>query len=121
VTDISRACEVDDAGLLGAPGVAVRGELDIAAVPVLEAAFDAAVRESEGAFVLDLSDVDFIDSTGLHLLLRTRGLLGREDRALAVICGDGPVRRLFDATGSTDLFIIYGTRAEAAAALVPAD
>jgi len=121
VTDIPGTCEVDDAGLHGAPGVAVRGELDIAAVPLLEAALDAAVRESEGAFILDLSEVDFIDSTGLQLLLRTRGLLGREDRALAVICGDGPVRRLFEASGSTDLFFIYGSRAEAAAALVPAD
>src|SRR4029453_819225 len=79
VTDIPRTCEVDDAGLRGAPGVVVRGELDIAAVPLLEPALDGAVRQSEGAFILDLSDVGFIDSSGLHLLLRPRGLLGRED------------------------------------------
>jgi anti-sigma B factor antagonist len=114
-------CKVEDAGLLGAPGVAVSGEVDIATVPVLEAALDAAIRHSEGAFVLDLSDVDFIDSSGLHVLLRARSLLGRADRALAVICGAGRVRRLFELSGIADLFLIYSSREEAAAALVPAD
>ena len=120
MTDSPPGCEVDDAGLRGAPGVAVRGEVDIVTVPILEAALDAAIPQSEGAFILDLSDVDFIDSSGLHVLLRARGLLGREDRTLAVICGPGPVRRLFELSGSADLFVIYGSREEAAAALVPA-
>src|SRR5918998_4212958 len=51
------AFKVDDAGLRGAPGIAVHGELDIDTVQDLEAALDAAIRESEGAFIIDLSDV----------------------------------------------------------------
>jgi anti-sigma B factor antagonist len=121
VTDSPRLCKVEDAGLLGARGVAVSGEVDVATVPVLEAALDAAIRQSEGAFILDLSDVDFMDSSGLHVLLRARSLLGRGDRALAVICRSGPVRRLFELSGIADLFFIYSSREEAAVALVPAD
>jgi anti-sigma B factor antagonist len=121
VTYSPRRCEVEDVGLRGAPGVAVSGEVDIATVSGLEAALDAAIRRSEGAFILDLSDVDFIDSSGLHVLLRARSLLGREDRALALICRADPVRRLFELSGIADLFFIYGSREEAAAALVPAD
>ena len=110
---------LDDAGLRDAPGVAVRGELDLAAVGELEAALEAAIRESEGAFVIDLTDVGFIDSTGLSSLLRARALLGREDRALAVVCPHGPVRRVFELSGVSEVFALYPTRAAAAAALVP--
>jgi anti-sigma B factor antagonist len=115
-----RAFEVDRAGLRGAPGVAVHGEVDVSAVPSLVEALDAAIRESAGAFVIDLYDVDFLDSSGLGALLRARALLGREDRALAIVCPPGPVRRLFEMAGIADVLIIYGSREEAAAALVPA-
>ena len=116
-----RAFEVDDAGLGGAPGVTVHGEVDIAAAPALEVALDAAIRESTGAFVFDLMDVEFLDSSGLNVLLRARALLGREERALAVVCPPGPVRRLFEMSGVAELFFLYGSREEAAAALVPPD
>jgi anti-anti-sigma factor len=116
-----RPFEVDDAGLHDAPGVALRGELDINGAPVLEATLDAAIRDSAGAFIVDLTELDFIDSTGLHVLLRARGLLGREDRALAVICPHGPVRRVFELSGQSDLFALFASREEAAAALVPVE
>src|SRR3954469_19788800 len=60
-----RAFAVDDAGLGGAPGVTAHGEIDVSTVSSLEAAVEAAIRESEGAFVVDLTDVDFIDSSGI--------------------------------------------------------
>lgn len=115
------AVEVVDAELHGAPGVAVRGEIDLAAVPSLERALDAAIRDTAGAFVLDLGEVNFIDSSGSRLILRARALLAREDRALAVICPPGPVRRLFELVGIADLLFLYTSREEAAAALAPAD
>lgn len=116
-----RPFEVDDAALRDAPGIAVHGEVDMNTVPVLETALDAAIRESVGAFIIDLSDLDFIESTGLHVLLRARGLLSREDRQLAVVCPYGPVRRALELSGLSDQFALYGSRDEALAALVPAD
>jgi anti-anti-sigma factor len=109
------------AALRGAPGVAIRGEVDVSAVPSLVEALDAAIRDSAGAFVIDLCDVEFLDSSGLSALMRARALLGREERALAVVCPPGPVRRLFEVVGVADLLFLYGSREEAAAALVPAD
>jgi anti-sigma B factor antagonist len=114
-----RAFGVEDAELGGAPGVAVRGEVDVSAVPALVEALDAAIRDSAGAFVIDLCDVEFLDSSGLSALVRARALLGREERALAVVCPPGPVRRLFEVAAVADLFHLYGSREEAAAALVP--
>ena len=118
---LPQAFEVGEAGLGGAPGVAVHGEIDINAVPELQAAVDAAIRDSAGAFVIDLADVTFIDSSGLHVLLRARSLLGREDRALAVVCPFGPVRRVFELSGCSELFVLYRSRDEALAALVPTE
>ena len=110
--------EVDEAGLGDAPGVAVRGEVDLDVVPDLEETLETAIIESVGAFVIDLSQLDFIDSSGLQVLLRARGLLGREDRALAVVCPHGPVRRVFELSGYSELFALFGSREEAVAALV---
>jgi anti-sigma B factor antagonist len=114
-----RPFEVDELGLDDVPGVAVYGEVDIAAVQALEAALDEAIRASVGAFVIDLTEVEFIDSSGLSVLLRARALLGREDRPLVVICPRGAVRRLLELAGAADVFVLYGSRDEAAAALVP--
>ena len=112
--------EIVDAQLQGAPSVAVRGEVDIAAVPALELALDGAIRDSAGAFVLDLCELEFLDSSGLRLILRARALLARDDRALAIVCPPGPVRRLFTETGIADLLFLYSSPAEAATALMPA-
>jgi anti-sigma B factor antagonist len=113
--------ELDDAALGAAAGLAVRGQVDPATAPALTERLDAAIRESIGAFALDLSGVDFLDSTGLRVLLRARGILGREDRALVVICPHGPVRRVFELSGLSTVFALYPSRDAAAADLVPVD
>jgi len=118
---VPQAFGIKDTRLRGAPGVAVHGEVDVGSVPALVAALDAAIRESTGAFVIDLCDVEFVDSAGLSVLLRARAMLGREDRQLAVVCPPGPVRRLFEVAGIADLLILFGSREDAAAALVPAE
>jgi anti-sigma B factor antagonist len=99
-------------------GLALRGELDIASAEQLEAALQQALLESSGAFLVDLNELEFMDSSGVNALLRTRALLGRDERALAVICRPGPARRVLDVVGVADLFTIFATRDEADAALV---
>jgi len=111
---------VERAPLSGAPGVIVRGEVDMSTVPELTATLEAAIRENAGAFIVDLSDVAFVDSSGVNVLLRARALLGREDRALAVVCPPGPARRVFDVAGIADLLVLFDSREEAATALQPA-
>ena len=113
--------EIHAADVSGAPGVALQGEIDLSRVQALEEALDEAIRDSEGAFVIDLCDLEFLDSSGLSVLLRARALLGREERPLAVVCPPGPVRRLLDVSGAAELLFLYETREDAAAALVPPD
>jgi len=102
----------------GAPCLAVSGELDIAGVPELEQELEAAIADSVGAFLVDASELEFLDSSGIRALLRARALLGRRDRALGLVIPPGPVRRALDLAGVSDLFAIYASRAAAARALV---
>jgi len=113
--------EIHEAPLDGIPGIALTGEVDIAVAKQVEAALDDGIRESVGAFVLDLTDLEFLDSSGVSLIMRARALLGREDRELVVVCPPGPVHRIFEIAGVLDLLAMFPSRDAATAALVPAD
>ena len=115
--DAHPVIDVRNATLAGAAGVAVRGEVDAATAPLLQDALDDAVRGTTGTLVLDLTGVDFLDSSGINVLLRVRALLGREERALALVCPPGQARRVLELAGIDDLFALYPTREDAARAL----
>jgi len=102
------------------PGLTVRGQLDLASGAELELALDTAIRASVGAFVLDLCDLEFLDSSGLRVVLHARAMLARDERALAIVCPAGPVRRLMEVAGVADLLFLFDSRADVDAALVPA-
>ena len=120
MTDRPPGFAVERAPLSGAPGVLVRGEVDVDTAPKLTAALDAAIRESRGAFVIDLCDVAFLDSCGVSVLVRARAVLGREERALVTVCPPGPARRIFEFARIDDLLNLFDSRDQAAASLQPA-
>lgn len=109
-----KAVSVD---LPSASGVAINGEVDVAAVPALERALEAAIETTAGGFVVDLSGVEFMDSSGLLAMLNARGLLAREARAMGVVCPAGPVRHLLEVAGVSELLVVCDSREDAEAAL----
>jgi anti-sigma B factor antagonist len=111
------AFSVEPVALPGGAGVAVRGEVDIHTAPHLSAALDDAARDSRGAFLVDLRDVAFLDSTGIAALVRMRAVLGREDREMAVVCPPGHVRRMLDLAGMAELLELFESREQVVAAL----
>ena len=87
----------------GVERLAVAGELDLATVPVLERAFDAVFGDDEvRMIVVDLAQLSFLDSSGLHLLLRMTEACEPSDR-LRVIGGSPAVARLLDVSGTRHL------------------
>jgi anti-anti-sigma factor len=96
--------------------VTVTGELDVLTAPKLVTLLDDIIRRDCGDVVIDLSRAEFIDSLGLHTLLKARRRLSRQSRPLVVICGDGPVRyaikltRLDGALGLVSSFEEYELR-----------
>jgi anti-sigma B factor antagonist len=80
----------------------VSGELDMASSPMLAQAlhqFDSTQR----SVILDLAGLEFIDVTGLHLLLEARERARRAGVELTVINASRGVRRLLKLTGTTKL------------------
>ena len=77
--------------------VRAEGELDVGTAGVLADELDRAAATDAKLIVLDLSDVTFIDSTGIGLLVKTsrRWAAGR----LRLIPVEGQVRRVFELTG----------------------
>ena len=80
--------------------VAPHGELDIATAPRLAAEIDGLVERGVQRLVVDLRPTSFIDSTGLHVLLRESA---RPDATISVLVGRTPVHRVFEIAGVRDI------------------
>src|SRR5436190_22871584 len=75
------------------------GELDLATAPLLESAFDAVFGDDcVEMIVVDLTELSFMDSTGIHLLVRMRAACEPADR-LRVVYGSRAVERVLEASG----------------------
>ena len=100
--------------------VLVEGELDIATAPRLISVLNRAVQEALRSLVVDLSHVDFMDSTGLALLINAHRRLTRRRKGFAVICPPGPLWRVFEITDMVDTLHVCPDRDSAWAAAAPA-
>ena len=81
--------------------IAVSGELDLATAPALESELERVARsESElELLVLDLRKLQFMDSTGLSVIVKAHQRLSDDGRNLCLIRGPQQVQRLLDVTG----------------------
>ena len=82
----------------GAVLLTVGGELDVAAAPQLSEKLNDVIRLKHGDVVVDLRRVSFVDSTGLAVLLNALRRLTRARRRMAVVIGEGAVKRAFEVT-----------------------
>jgi anti-sigma B factor antagonist len=91
---------ITDTEIGGLVGVAVAGELDGASCDRLAAALDEAT-DSDGAapVLLDLGACTFVDSTGLHAIVKAATRLQARGRRLAVSNLRGNVREVFRLSG----------------------
>jgi anti-anti-sigma factor len=78
--------------------VALRGELDLSGVDRAREAIDQAQDSGTSLLVLDLSELDFVDSTGLEVMLRAARRAQDEGRRLIVQRPSRYVRRLLELT-----------------------
>ncbi len=100
----------------GALLVCASGELDLAAAPRLATVLSMASSSSEPCVVLDLSEVDFIDSTALGAIMHASTEVEAAGKRMLVVALDGPVRRLLEITNLTGRFRVYPSRDDALAA-----
>ncbi|HEX9967598.1 MAG TPA: STAS domain-containing protein [Solirubrobacterales bacterium] len=100
----------------------VHGELDMNTAPELEQALETALTDEEAAVMLDLSDCEFIDSTGIALIVRTWQRLDRDagnggKGKFILCCVNHQVRRLLKITGVESSISLHEQRDAALDAL----
>jgi anti-sigma B factor antagonist len=103
----------------GVTRVRLTGAVDIAVAGELWRSLVKLVRDGHTRLLIDLSEVSFIDSTGLGVLLHTVRQLRPHRGRLAVACPDPTMRRLFELIGHNLLFPVEETLDQAMAQLMP--
>lgn len=83
----------------GAPVISIGGELDMSNVESIEVELATVVASAPARLVFDLSALEFIDSSGIALLLRAGEKVGRVELRNP----SGIVRRVIQATGLSDV------------------
>jgi anti-sigma B factor antagonist len=82
--------------------VELHGELDLLGGPLLEAEIEKVETSSPAIIVLDLEDLQFVDSAGLRVILAAHTRAREGGRELALTQGTEQVRRLFTIAGVSD-------------------
>ena len=80
------------------------GDVDLASAEILRHEVARVQAAGVAQILLDLTDVDFIDSTGLQVLLSIRNDAKRNDHALTLVAPAPTARRIFEITGTHGLF-----------------
>jgi anti-sigma B factor antagonist len=100
----------------------VRGELDMSTAPELDRQLEAALSHPDASIMLDLSECEFIDSTGIALIVRAWQRLDRDaggegQGRLVLCCINHQVRRLLKITGVESSISMHQKRDAALAEL----
>ena len=107
--------ERDEAGV---KVITVAGELDIATAPNLCARLDSTRIGRRPRLLVDLTDVDFCDSTGLRALLGAASEVRAHGGRFAIVCPPaGDVARLLETVGAGEWMAIHADPASGLAAL----
>lgn len=94
------------------------GALDVATSPPLHTWVQQRLDEGVTRLVLDLSEVEFIDSTALRVLVSVhKRLRDTESGGFAVVCPHARIRRIFDLTALDRVLTLTDTVDEALAQL----
>ena len=97
--------------------VRVSGDVDLYRAPEVSAVFDQLLEERSGNVLADLLAVEFMDSTGLAVMMRTQSRLSAQGRKLALCATAYPVRSLFDFSGVDAVLPLHASIEDALTAL----
>lgn len=103
---------VTETAIEGVPVVSVKGEVDVSTAPELNDRLER-VRPAHGTIVVDMTDVTFVDSTGLGVLVTA--LHGRRDQGgdLRLVITDPHISKVMDITGLNEVFSVFRSPADA--------
>lgn len=96
--------------------VDVKGEVDVYTAPKLREKIVDLVNQGSTKLIVNLEGVEFLDSTGLGVLVGGLKRVKSHDGTLALVCTKPKILKVFSITGLSKVFPIYDTVAQAASA-----
>ena len=96
--------------------VAVGGEIDVYTAPKLRDKISELVATGAYDIVVDMHEVEFLDSTGLGMLVGGLKKVRAHDGSLRLVCNQDRLLKIFRITGLAKVFVIHETADEALAA-----
>ena len=87
--------------------LAVKGEVDVYTAPRLRERLVELVTEGKRKIVVDLEGVDFLDSTGLGVLVGGLKRLRSNDGEMSLVSTQSRILKVFEITGLTKVFSIH--------------
>lgn len=89
--------------------VAVGGEIDVYTAPKLRDKISEVVAAGHRDLVVDLEKVEFLDSTGLGVLVGGLKKVRAEDGSLSLVCSQERLLKIFRITGLAKVFTIHAS------------
>jgi anti-sigma B factor antagonist len=96
------------------PVLRLSGELDLNSVPDVRRSIRGLIDEGLVNFIINLTDLDFIDSSGLGVLVGGLARVREKQGEIKITCASKRIIRIFEMTRLTQLFELYPTEEEAA-------
>ena len=93
--------------------VAVGGEIDVYTAPKLRDMILELVSQGHHNLVVDLEGVDFLDSTGLGVLVGGLKKVRAQEGSMELICSHDRLLKIFRITGLAKVFTIHESEASA--------
>src|ERR1700739_3942381 len=87
--------------------VEVGGEIDVYTAPKLREQLVELVNDGSYHLVVDMEGVDFLDSTGLGVLVGGLKRVRAHEGSLSLVCTQARILKVFEITGLTKVFDIY--------------
>jgi anti-sigma B factor antagonist len=93
--------------------IEVSGEIDVYTAPRLREKIIALVDAGRYQLIIDMEGVEFLDSTGLGVLVGGLKRVRQHDGGIDLVCTQGRILRIFRITGLSRVFEIYDSMDEA--------
>ncbi|WP_319777590.1 STAS domain-containing protein [Maridesulfovibrio sp.] len=84
--------------------IKISGEVDFTGTPELRDKMHNFVKQTSGEVLVDLSELDYLDSSGLASLIELRRILVKDNRTVKIIAVTDQVDRLLNLTQVKPLF-----------------
>lgn len=93
--------------------LALRGEIDVYTAPRLRQAITDVIDSGAAKVILDMEQVDFLDSTGLGVLVGALKRAKSKDGILSIVATQDKILKIFDITGLNKVFPMHASVDEA--------